>query len=371
MDTRHIDHSVYVDSDEQLSQLCQQWARAELLALDTEFIRTDTFYPIAGLLQLSDGKGCFLIDPLTIDDFSPLAALLEDPAIIKVLHSCGEDLEIFDCLFGVLPQPLFDTQIGAALAGMDFSMGYQRLTEELLQKHVPKGETRSNWLRRPLSESQMHYAALDVAYLPEIYQLLTDKLQVLGRFDWWVEDCQAVTDRFCDYLPPEQYYKKVKSAWKLAPKELALLQLLTSWREVQARERDVPRGRIVKDRACLDIARRQPQSVGELSAVEDMQHSSVRKYGETLLAMVKQGESIAPDDWPAAIPRPLPPETASLVKALKALVVQRAAHLNMPQEMLARKKDFEQLLRDRVLPVSLQGWRRAVIGDELLKLVLA
>ena len=139
MDTRHIDHSVYVDSDEQLSQLCQQWAGAELLALDTEFIRTDTFYPIAGLLQLSDGKGCFLIDPLTIDDFSPLAALLEDPAIIKVLHSCGEDLEIFDCLFGVLPQPLFDTQIGAALAGMDFSMGYQRLTEELLQQHVPKG----------------------------------------------------------------------------------------------------------------------------------------------------------------------------------------------------------------------------------------
>lgn len=371
IDQRHLDHPVFVDTDEQLQQLCLQWAEAPLLVLDTEFIRTDTFFPIAGLLQLSDGQGCFLIDPLAIEDFSPLAGLMEDQSIIKVLHSCGEDLEVFDCLFGVLPQPLFDTQVGAALAGMDFSMGYQRLTEDLLQQHVPKGETRSNWLQRPLTASQIHYAALDVAYLPEIYQLLADKLQALGRFEWWQQDCQAITDRFCNYAPADQYYLKVKSAWKLPPAELALLQLITSWREEQAKLRDVPRGRIVKDRACFDIARTQPQTLQALSAIEDIQHRTVRKEGETLLELVNQGQSLPQEDWPPAMPRPLPPQSTALVKSLKAHVVQRAAHLNLPQEMLARKKDYEYLVRERALPAGLQGWRQQVIGDELLKLVLA
>lgn len=369
MDARHIEHPVFVDNDQQLQVLCQQWASVPLLALDTEFIRTDTFYPIAGLLQVSDGKGCFLLDPLAIEDFSPLVAVLENPDIIKVIHSCGEDLEVFDCLFGVLPQPLFDTQIGAALAGMDFSMSYQRLSEALLQKHVPKGETRSNWLKRPLTPSQIHYAALDVAYLPDIYRLLEDKLQAQGRMDWWIEDCQAVTDRFCQYTAPEQYYQKIKSAWKLSPAELAVLQTVTSWREQQARLRDVPRGRIVKDRACIDMARRLPESLQELSGMEDMQHRAVRKDGETLLELVREGREINEKEWPAALPRPLPPQTGSLLKTLKSHVEKRAAHLQMPQEMLARKKDYEWLVRERVLPATLGGWRKAVIGDELLKMV--
>jgi len=371
MDPETIEHPIYVDSDEQLGRLCQQWSTARLLALDTEFIRTDTFFPIAGLLQVSDGSACYLLDPLAIQDFTPFAHLLEDQAIIKVLHSCSEDLEVFDCLFGVLPQPLFDTQIGAALAGMDFSMSYQRLCEALLQQHVPKGETRSNWLRRPLTASQIHYAALDVAYLPAIYDLLTTKLQALGRYNWWLDDCQAVTDRFCDYLPAGQYYTKIKSAWKLAPSELALLQLLASWREQEARLRDVPRGRILKDNSCTGIATRQPQTIQELSLIEDLSPKTLRKEGDAVLAMVKQAQAIAPGDWPAALPRPLPLQAGSLLKNLKALAVQRATELAMPQEMLVRKKDYEVLLRDRVLPATLEGWRKDIIGDELLVMVLA
>jgi ribonuclease D len=187
--------------------------------------------------------------------------------------------------------------------------------------------------------------------------------------DWWLEDCQAATDRFCEYMPPGQYYQKVKSAWKLSRAELAVLQRITSWREQEARLRDVPRGRIVKDRACIDMARRLPESLQELSGMEDMQHKTVRKDGETLLELVREGREIDEKHWPPALPRPLPPQTGSLVKTLKSHVEKRAGHLQMPQEMLARNKDYELLVRERALPATLGGWRRAVIGDELLEMV--
>jgi ribonuclease D len=234
---------------------------------------------------------------------------------------------------------------------------------------VPKGETRSNWLQRPLTASQVHYAALDVAYLPDIYRLLADKLHAQDRFQWWHEDCQAATDRFCQYSPPELYYQKVKSAWKLDPPQLAVLQQVTCWRELQARERDVPRGRIVKDRACVDMARRLPQTLEQLAGMEDMQHRNVRKDGETLLQLVRAGTEVKEQEWPAALPRPLPTQSGSLVKTLKARVESCAAQLQIPQEMLARKKDYEVLVRDQVLPDTLSGWRKAVIGEQLLKMV--
>jgi ribonuclease D len=361
-----------VDDNQQLAQLCQQWRRAEIIALDTEFIRTDTFYPIAGLLQLSDGKGCFLIDPLAIDNWQCFADLMSDSSVIKLLHSCSEDLEVFDRLLGLLPTPIFDTQIGAAFAGYGFSLSYQNLVDEVLQIHVPKGETRSNWLQRPLTDSQLHYAALDVVYLHDVYSHLRNKLELLGRTVWWQEECLQLIEKANVYAPLSDYYKKVKSAWKLSPQQLLCLQKVTSWREQQARVKDRPRSRILKDRACFDLALQMPHSHHELSTIPDLSPGAVRKLGDTLLALVDETESAGSEAYPARLAKPLPPSAASSLKALKALVRQRAEHLDMPSELLVKKRDYESLLRSGYktgrysLPASLCGWRKTVIGEALL-----
>jgi hypothetical protein len=151
----------WIRDNDSLGQHCAEWQHLPFVALDTEFMRVDTFYPIAGLIQIGDGERAYLIDPLTIDNWQPLAALLENPAVVKVLHACSEDLEVLLRLTGSLPAPLFDTQLAAAYLNLGFSMGYSRLVKEVLDLDLPKGETRSDWLQRPLSETQISYAAED------------------------------------------------------------------------------------------------------------------------------------------------------------------------------------------------------------------
>ena len=159
----------WIRDNDSLGQHCAEWQNLPFVALDTEFMRVDTFYPIAGLIQIGDGERAYLIDPLTIDNWQPLSALLENPAVVKVLHACSEDLEVLLRLTGSLPAPLFDTQLAAAYLNLGFSMGYSRLVKEVLDLDLPKGETRSDWLQRPLSETQISYAAEDALHLAEVY----------------------------------------------------------------------------------------------------------------------------------------------------------------------------------------------------------
>ena len=158
----------WILDDASLARHCAEWRKLPYVALDTEFMRVDTFYPIAGLLQVGDGQRAYLVDPLVVKDWAPFAELLEDPAVTKVLHSCSEDLEVFLRLTGALPAPLFDTQLAAGYLNIGFSMGYSRLVKEVLDIDLPKGETRSDWLQRPLSETQISYAAEDAQHLAEV-----------------------------------------------------------------------------------------------------------------------------------------------------------------------------------------------------------
>ena len=373
--SQQIDQPIYIATNETLASFCEQWSRASVLALDTEFIRTDTFYPIGALIQVSDGTACFLIDPLPIDDFTAFKELMTDPQITKVLHSCSEDLEVFDRLFGVLPAPLIDTQIAAGMNGLGFSLGYQAMTEALLQIHVAKGETRSNWLQRPLTDSQIHYAALDVAYLPQMYSMLCDSLADNNRLPWLQEECDKLISNYGAPDAIRMHYRKVKSAWKLSPPQLAVLQLVIEWRENKARERDRPRGRVLKDKSCFEIARLQPDSTHALADIDEIGPKTVRKNGDELLALIKQAQALDSAELPAALPKPLPPANGSIMKRLKAHVAKRAEQLNMAPELLARKKDYESLLRSGFdsgeyrLPETLSGWRKEVVGDDLLAIL--
>lgn len=358
---------IYIDSNAQLADVAEQCADARLLALDTEFQRETTFYPIAGLIQLGNGDHQYLIDPLKIDDWAPLQTLLNNSSY-KLLHACSEDLEVFARLCNTLPQPLLDTQIGAALAGFGFSLSYQALVKACLDIEVGKEQTRSDWLRRPLSTEQCHYAALDVAYLPPIFEVIADRLQQKNRFDWWLQEGAGTIAASRDATAPEYYYLKLSGGWRLRGAQVAVLRELCAWREREARRRNVPRGRIVKDAQCIDIARLLPRNAAELSAVPELHPQTQRVDGENILGIVEIAQQISAAEWPAPVSAPLPREWGDRLKKLRQLIDERARELDIPAELLARKRDCEMLLRTGELSDALRGWRFPIVGEPLLAL---
>ena len=359
---------IHVTTDAQLADIAAQLHERPLLALDTEFLRETTFYPIAGLIQLGDARQQYLIDPLTVASWAPLRELFaqEKP---RVLHACSEDLEVFLRLFDAVPAALFDTQIGAALAGYGFSLSYQALVRECLGVEVEKEQTRSDWLRRPLSAEQCHYAALDIAYLPEVFDCIAERLDKRGRMTWWEAEGRAALTPIRDAVMPDRYYLKLAGGWRLRGAQVAALQRLCAWREVEARARNTPRGRILKDAQCLEIARVLPRSPAELAGTPELHPQQVRVEGETILALIAEARELPSHQYPPAIPEPLRREAGDRLKRLRQLVEQRAQELEVAPEMLARKRDCETLLRTGELPEALQGWRRDIIGEPLLDLL--
>jgi ribonuclease D len=362
---------VWVDTDAQLAELCDLWRQQPLLALDTEFQRTDTFYPIPGLFQVAADGVCYLIDPLAIKDFSPFIALLTDPGVLKLLHACSEDLELFRHFLGVVPEPLFDTQLACSFAGMGLSIGYQRLLDELLGVEVSKGETRSDWLQRPLTESQTHYAALDVVYLPVIYALISERLG--EKIHWVEEECRRLVAESVDKDPEGiLYYQKFKQAWKLKPAELAILQALSAWREQQARARDMPRNFLLRNATVLDLVYRTPATMKELSGISEIRGRTLSKDGQTLLEIVTAARELTPQQYPPEIERPLPSSWNKKLKMLKAFIREQGESLLVAPELLVRKRELESLVRSGLngaafqLPPGLKGWREPIIGEQLL-----
>ena len=361
----------WIRDNDSLGQHCAEWQSLPFVALDTEFMRVDTFYPIAGLIQIGDGERAYLIDPLTIDNWQPLSDLLENPAVVKVLHACSEDLEVLLRLTGSLPAPLFDTQLAAAYLNLGFSMGYSRLVKEVLDLDLPKGETRSDWLQRPLSETQISYAAEDALHLAEVYVLLRPRLSD-EKYAWVLEDGAELVANLRREVDPYEVYREAKLAWKLSPAQLAVLREICAWREQQARARDLPRNRVVREHALWPLAKTQPDNLVALARIEDMHPRTVRQDGEFLLDMIKRAASLPPEQWPPAVPEPLPVEAAALIKRLRAIGQAEAERLNIAPELMLRKKTLEALLKSGFpngpyhLPDSLRGWRRELMGQALL-----
>lgn len=374
----------WVDNDERLAALCEQWQQQAVIALDTEFIRTRTFFPKIGLLQIADAHGIYLIDPLEIKQSDALKSVLTAPQVIKVIHSCSEDLEVFDRFLSVLPSPLFDTQIAAAFAGFGASISYANLIKSIRGDEIPKQETRSDWLQRPLSQSQLDYAALDVEHLIEVYETLVETLTGKQRVAWVNRECQQLLEKAAQAQDNfAQYYLKVKSAWKLKPQQLAVLRDLCEWREQEARYIDTPRNHLVKDSTLLDMARVLPKESHHLYKLRDAHPRFVSRYGEQCIDIIRDAKRVTAN-YPKAMPAPLSAGQTSLFKELKAVVAAVAEELAIPPEFLARKKDLESLVylapkyiqgaqqqdsqpADIALPQNLQGWREEVIGKLLLE----
>jgi len=361
----------WIRDDQSLAEHCRDWHQLPFVAVDTEFMRVDTFYPKAGLIQIGDGQRAFLIDPLSIGNWQPLADLLEDSGVVKVLHACSEDLEVLLRLTGKLPQPLFDTQLAAGYLNLGFSMGYSRLVQEVLGIELPKGETRSDWLQRPLSETQVSYAAEDAVHLAELFTVLRPRLSD-DKYAWVLEDGAELVAALRREVEPESLYRDVKLAWKLAPQQLAVLRELCAWREREARSRDVPRNRILKEHSLWPMAKGQPNNLSALAKIDEMHPRTIRQDGEYLIQLIKRAASLPPEQWPAPLPEPLPIEAAGILKQLRAIGQAEGERLGIAPELMLRKKALEALLKSGYpngpyqLPDSLRGWRRERMGQALL-----
>lgn len=362
-----------IHSSPALAALVQRCLDAPWVAIDTEFVRTNTYYPQIGLIQLALGEEYFLIDPLKLDDLTPLRELLGADSTLKIMHACSEDLEVFQCFLGCLPRPLFDTQIAASLLGSGLSVGYKRLVEELFQVVLPKDEQRSDWLARPLSAEQENYAILDVVYLADIYAQQAQQLDALGRKSWMEEECASLLNKQAQEIPVELQYQRVKGAGTLTPSQLGLLQALTAWRETEAKRRNVPRGFLLKDLVMVEIVRRPPQQVADLAAMKTVHPKVVRKDGATIIEILRQAQARA-----VSLPTLdtlLPKSTKTLLKNMQAIVAQEAEALALPPELLLNRKMMvaciSQYLADETctLPEGVSDWKRALLETSIAALL--
>jgi ribonuclease D len=367
------ENSIFIEQHDQLESACRRWMAFGAIGLDTEFERTRTYYSRPALVQVFDGEQVALIDPLTIDDFEPLAELLQCPDVMKVMHAAEGDNEVLEQLTGVVPKPIFDTQIAAAFAGHGHSLGYRKLTQMLLGEELAKDETRSDWLKRPLSDAQVAYAALDVVHLLPMYRLLERALVDIGRDAWLREEiCRIQRRREAD-RDPRGAYQRIRRTRHLDVEGLTALRELAAWREQEARSRDLPRQMVLKDTALLALASALPADEDALAGLSELSADALSRYSGDLLGVMA---SAAAGD-PAPAPEPaIERRFAPRLKAVKSMVRERSEALGIPAPLLAQSRILESLVQATAsgsaeLPEELRGWREPVIGEQLLNALKA
>jgi ribonuclease D len=347
-----------------LAELGAHLETSAAIGLDTEFLRERTYRAELCLVQVSAGSDASCIDPLALSDLGDLGRVLTAPGIVKVMHASRQDLEVLLPVTGLV-RPVFDTQIAAALAGLPAQVGYAELVRRLTGRELPKTHTRTDWSRRPLSPEQIEYALDDVRYLVPMKSLLEDQLQKLGRSGWLAEELASLDDARSFTTEPEQAWQRVKGLRGLDDQRQRLARELAAWRERRAIERNRPRGWILDDSALREIVLQVPRSVQALGGIEEVPAGVVKHCGDELLACVQAAE--IPDPPPALQGRLRPdPLKTALVKKLGALNQAVAADLGLSPEILATRRDLEQLADGRQDVAVLRGWRRGIIGDRML-----
>ncbi len=361
-----------ITSNQQFAEICARLQEAGVAAMDTEFERIRTYHAQLALLQLGiDADQCWLIDPLAIDDWAPLQALLADPHTVKLLHSCEEDVELLARVADVHPQNVFDTQVASAFAGYGYSPGYNKLVEAILGHQLAKGEQRSDWMRRPLSDSQLHYARADVEYLPALYAHLVERLEQRGFMAWCQAECAEIIARRL-HQGPLFDARNFRNARQLSPQQLAAVQLLGEWREQQARQQDLPRNWLFKDEELLAIVEAAPQDCDALLAIPGIRRTRGAQKAEELLQLLQQGAATPDADCPVPHDLPTTAQSRSMVQPLMECARKRATELQLPPELLAPRKRIQALVNGGFpagpweLPDSLQGWRAEAVGGQLL-----
>jgi len=339
-------------------------AAATTIALDTEFMRTNTFRARLALVQINLDDDIAVLDAPRLGDLAPLSARLRDPTCVSVMHAASEDLE---ALLPILPQGparLFDTQIAASMVGLGFGLSYQKLVFALLGVDLPKAETRSDWLQRPLTAAQLDYAAQDVAHLRLIHSMLAEKLAALGRSDWHAEDCARLVERICKTEPDAQPQRAFRGAAGWSRENQALLRRVLLWRDATARALDKPRPWILDDAHALGLVAQPPADAEELFERCKGQRALRGEQRRELLDVLHMPLHAADLD---IAPIPAAPTSAQKrqLATLRDEVAAIAQRLELPEGLLCPRRHLETLVYDGVWPQGLDGWRRPLLHEAL------
>ena len=354
-----------------LADFCQRLSQDSFITVDTEFMRERTYWPQLCLIQVAGSEEAFAIDPLAPGmDLSPLYQLFANPAVMKVFHAARQDLEIFLQLAGVLPTPLFDTQVAAMVCGFGDSIGYEPLAAQLAGARIDKSMRFTDWSIRPLSEKQVKYALADVTHLRVIYEKLVEKLKANNRASWLDGEMAELTAPGTYRVEPEDAWRRLKPRTGNA-RFLAVLRELAAWRELEAQQRDIPRQRILRDEALMEIAANHPTNAADLARTRGLGKGLAEgKMGVAILDAVKRGMDVPEDQAPrlpdrVEVPRGLGP----VVELLKVLLKMKCDQHDVAQKLLAGSADIDAIAADDNADVpALKGWRRELFGEDALRL---
>lgn len=371
---------IYIEDSEQLHLICQRYSQASVLAIDTEFVRTRTLYPKLGLIQINDGKTLALIDPVALPDLMPFWQLLENPSIQKVLHACSEDLEVFLTAGNCRPVNLIDSQIIMSFLGHGISMGYAAMIAHYTDIELDKSESRTDWMKRPLTQKQLNYAAADVEHLFNILPLLMTDIEKSGWLAAVQEESDVMVERKFSVIDESQLYLNIKMAWRLNSPQLYRLQQLTIWRYQQAKLKDRPIGFIAKDHTLFALAQVNPSNVGAMSGIEGVELLDIRHKGNAMLTVLKRAGEEQNIELPPLIVRlDEYPGYKQNFKKVKNYINELSTQTNLLTENLASKKQINQFLswyfklngaeRHPDMVDIMRGWRKPLLGDKLLAFV--
>ncbi len=348
-------------------------AKSDFVTVDTEFIRETTFWPELCLIQMATPETTALIDPLARGiDLQPFFDLMADERVLKVFHAARQDIEIVFHLGGLIPHPVFDTQVAAMVCGFGESVSYEQLVQKVTGARIDKSSRFTDWRRRPLTDRQLEYALADVTHLIDVYRHLKDELEREDRAHWLNEEMEVLTARSTYELHPEDAWKRLKVRVR-KPIELAIVREVAAWREREARERNVPRGRVLKDDAIFEIAQQGPRDAEALARLRTTPKGWERSAAaQGLLAAVGRAFAIPKEELPK-LPRHSQPQEGSNAAAelLKVLLRLVAEDQGVAAKVLATSDDIDRIAAEgeRADVAALHGWRREVFGEKALRLV--
>ena len=362
---------MYIATQENLAAFVERARSSSVLAIDTEFLREKTYYAKLCLLQMATDDEVVIVDPFEMDDLSVMAPLLEDERIVKLFHAAGQDLEIILREVGVLPRPVFDTQIAAALLGHTQQIGYAALVHAECGVSLKKIDSFTDWSRRPLSASQRDYAADDVVYLPRLYAGMRAALEEKGRLHWLDHDFEELSDPARYEANERERFRRLKRVSQLSRRQLSAAREVAAWRELEAQRRDVPRKWVVTDEQIVEACKREARTIDELFMVRGLSDRLSTKDARAVVSLISSALSAPPDTWPE-LDRcgKSEPNVDAELDLMSALVRLRAKENGIAFPPLASHDDLARVARGYREGVDLlRGWRRAIVGEELLELL--
>ncbi len=362
-----------IETTAALADACKELAKSEFVTIDTEFLRETTFWPQLCLVQMASPTLEVLVDPMAKGiDLTPLFELMADPNVVKVFHAARQDIEIIYHLGGLIPHPIFDTQVAAMVCGFGDSISYDQLVQKTKNVQIDKSSRFTDWSRRPLSEKQLDYALADVTHLRDVYMALKSQLEREGRSSWLKEEMDILEARETYDMHPDDAWLRLKSRLR-KPTELAILKFVAAWREREARSRNVPRSRVLKDDAIFEIAQQQPKDAEALSRLRTVPKGWERSTsGTAIIETVNAALALPKAEMPQAPRHSHSPEgSGAAVELLKVLLKLSADKHGVAAKVIANSEDLDKIASEgeKAEVQALSGWRRELFGEPALKLI--